>query len=464
MFNKYSSKCLSYILKNKYFKLTDNKKMDKIIDDITNTLKDLYNNKEINLSNINKILIPKIQIKNSIPLVFKLLKIIVNNNEIDKIIKLGKKDTVLMIKTLKEIIDKNNIEKFYEWYNKNIDKMNTINCLLSKTRKSYNKEINKLLEELGSDEKRKPINNLLYNNSFISIDIHYFAETNDLLYYNYNSDEINLHIYSLKELDINFIKNLVLIYHMISKICKKKANGIDIRILLSPNRKRIKSNNQHKILCCQNVNSGSTLTGSYINLWRKEEIEKVYIHELIHCLGIDEHSWYNNDYKKLINNIKETYNINGEIRPFEAYTDSIAIIFHTIYVGFKLLMKKKDIYKMLSLEISFILFQAAKVLNYYGFEKIDDLINSDKFINQNTSVFSYYIIKASILYNIENYLLFLNDTFSLEDRIKEFDNIINKYMIDKSFKDIINKYINLIKKEDNNRYIFYNLRMSSIQI
>ena len=108
-------------------------------------------------------------------------------------------------------------------------------------------------------------------------------------------------------------------------------------------------------------------------------------------------------------------------------------------------MKKKDIYKMLSLEISFILFQAAKVLNYYGFEKIDDLINSDKFINQNTSVFSYYIIKASILYNIENYLLFLNDTFSLEDRIKEFDNIINKYMIDKSFKDIINKYINLIK-------------------
>ena len=63
MFNKYSSKCISYILKNKYFKLKKNNCTDILIDNILETLNDLYKNKNIEVSNINKSIIPKIQKK-----------------------------------------------------------------------------------------------------------------------------------------------------------------------------------------------------------------------------------------------------------------------------------------------------------------------------------------------------------------------------------------------------------------
>ena len=313
-------------------------------------------------------------------------------------------------------------------------------------------------------KKEKNLNNLLYNNSFISLDIHYFAETNDLIYYNYECDDFNLHIYSAEEIKNDFIKDLVLIYHMLSKITNKKANNINIRLLLAPNKKRIKTNNDYKILCCQNINSGSSLTETYVNLWRKEELEKVYIHELIHCLRIDDHSWSNNNYNNFIKKLKDNYNINGEIRPFEAYTDSLAILFHTVFIGFKLSMNKKEIYNLLSVEISYILFQAAKILNFYNIIDINQLKDSDYYINQNTSVFSYYILKASILFNLKDFLIFLNDDFNLENRIKGFENCVNKFMIDDNFNNIIRKYSSLIKNEKNNKYIFYNLRMSSLQI
>ena len=154
MFNKYSSKCISYILKNKYFKLKKNNCTDILIDNILKTLDDLYKNKSIEVSNIKKSIIPKIQKKNSVPIVFKVLKLLVKKNELSNVIKLGKNDTNLIIDTLKNIVDKNDIEQFYKWYNNNIDKMNTINCLLSKTRKSY-KEIDKLIENISNEKRKK---------------------------------------------------------------------------------------------------------------------------------------------------------------------------------------------------------------------------------------------------------------------------------------------------------------------
>jgi hypothetical protein len=463
MLNKYSNKTVSHILKNKIYNVKNNNRLNKIIDTQINNLQKLYN-KNIDFSKIYKTNINKINSPQSLPLLLKTIKKLLKNNNLDSSIKLGEKDTQPLIDNLQDIIDRKDTTDFFEWYNSNIDKLNMINCLLSKRRNQFPNELKKILK--SSNNERKQLNKLLYDNPFISIDIHYFAETNDLIYYNFNDGNLNLHIYSIEHITNDFIKDLIMICYLMESISNKKLNGIDVRILLSPNKKKFNFNNV-KVLCCQNINSGSTLQHEFINLWRKEEIHKVLIHELIHCLGIDDFLHYTNKTNDFVNSLSNKYNVKGKIIPFEAYTDSVAIIIHTIFAGFKFMFNKNDIIDLLSTEISFVLFQAAKILHYFNFNNIDELnsnSNSNKFIEQGTSVFSYFIIKSSLLFSLDTFLKFSDTNFKFKNRIDDFDSLINYCMNNKEFKKSIDYYINYIKNNKNNKYVYYNLRMSSIQI
>ena len=78
--------------------------------------------------------------------------------------------------------------------------------------------LNILDDKFSKDFKRKPIHRLLYNNPFISLDIHYFYETNDLFYYNYSHNGINLHLYSKEEVKNYLFKNILLMCYLISYI------------------------------------------------------------------------------------------------------------------------------------------------------------------------------------------------------------------------------------------------------
>lgn len=464
MLNKYSNKTLSHILKHKIYNIKNNNKLNNIIDTNLNVLKQLYNN-NIDFNKIYKTTINKVNSSKSLPLLLKTIIKLLKNNELDKSIKLGKKDSDTLIENLQNIIDNKNITDFFQWYNSNIDKLNIINCLLSKRKNQFQNELQKAFKS-SITEERKDLNKLLYDNPFISIDIHYFAETNDLIYYNYNDGNLNLHIYSIEKISNDFIKDIIVICYFMENISNKKLNGIDVRLLLAPNKKKMNYKNV-KVLCCQNINSGSSLTHEFVNLWRTEEIHKVLIHELVHCLDIDHFSFHSNKKNDFVNNIKNKYNVKGKIIPFEAYTDSTAIILHTIFSGFKFMFDRNDIVDLLSTEISFVLFQAAKILHYFNFNNIDELnsdSNSNKFIEQGTSVFSYFIIKSSLLFSLDKFLKFSDTNFKFKNRIDGFDSLINYCMNNKEFKKSINYYINYIKNNKNNKYVFYNLRMSSIQI
>ena len=131
------------------------------------------------------------------------------------------------------------------------------------------------------------------------------------------------------------------------------------------------------------------------------------------------------------------------------------------------MFNKNDIIDLLSTEISFVLFQSAKILHYFNFNNIDELnsdSNSDKFIEQGTSVFSYFIIKSSLLFSLDKFLKFSDTNFKFKNRIDDFNSLINYCMNNKEFKKSIDYYINYIKNNKNNKYVYYNLRMSSIQI
>lgn len=182
------------------------------------------------------------------------------------------------------------------------------------------------------------------------------------------------------------------------------------------------------------VNSGSS-NGNRIIIWRKEELLKVLIHELIHYLD------YDFKYASIFN----IYNVNQNILVNEAYVDAWAIILHTMYLHESETLLG-DVFKFCLLyELNFSVYQAAKILKHYGFLSINDL--GRKQIMQNTAVFSYYIIKSCFLFCFNQFMDFcLSDTF-------DFNEIVDKLMHNKIYIKKINKLL-LLENFDKN------LRMS----
>ena len=92
---------------------------------------------------------------------------------------------------------------------------------------------------------------------------------------------------------------------------------IIINYYLTNNKKYIQS----KIPTKDNINSGSCLNNrdtSIINIWRKEEVLKVTLHELIHALCFDDY----NDTIEIINHYKQRYSVSsGSVQTNEAYTE-----------------------------------------------------------------------------------------------------------------------------------------------
>ena len=76
-----------------------------------------------------------------------------------------------------------------------------------------------------------------------------------------------------------------------------------------------------------NINSGLTLPGHYIILFRKEEMIKVLFHELIHYLDLDMRN-----YQKELFFLYDEINLKADIiNPNEGYTELLALILLNIW-------------------------------------------------------------------------------------------------------------------------------------
>ena len=103
-----------------------------------------------------------------------------------------------------------------------------------------------------------------------------------------------------------------------------------------------------------------------IKIWRKEELYKLILHEMIHFLNLDFQSsdWLDPIYSYLYH----VFNISQEqlIRLFEAYTETWACIINTIIVSYKFVDKSNITLfkKMIDYERIFSCFQIAKILHF----------------------------------------------------------------------------------------------------
>ena len=90
----------------------------------------------------------------------------------------------------------------------------------------------------------------------------------------------------------------------------------------------------------------------------------------------------------------------------------------------------------MNIELFYAITKASQILHYYNFRSLDELIKSNnKVFNQNSNVFSYYILKTLILSKFAKIMYILSKS-----------NCITNYFIINNKKECSNNYLYIISK------------------
>lgn len=442
-----------------------------------------YQNDKINLIYYKKIDKNKIT-SNILPKTIKIMEYIYINNK----------------NYLVELLDKTGInekekEEFLNFFEKNnyhdeniINWLNVYGLEIINNLYSFYKTNTHLLSETE---------NLNLYGSFTSLDIHKDIEQyfNCIYTYRYMQDiQIEATFISdNKTLSNKFIKSIFIRSLVWLKINKK--NLLKYCSWLTCIKKELP--NQHKSIGPKEVNTGSTYRGycDKIQTWRLEEIKKVLIHEMGHGMEIEfsppfNNSEYDFQYDSLIQHLLKIFNIplNTEIRIYEAYNETWSLIANCIFSCIE--FKKKNLHidntiifnHFMKMEINFSLFQCAKILHFFDFKNFNDFFSLKGFTTeerkkskykQTSSILSYYIIKSSFLYNIDQFMEYCQKYNKGEFNIKfnpqflkKFQKLIDLCLNYEPFINTINKILKIInnKKEIQNHRIYNSLRMTVIDL
>lgn len=379
--------------------------------------------------------------------------------------------------------DITDITIFINWYRENIYKINfdEMHYIINNNNNNNIDELKEAYDAIyNPDINRKRLHDLLYDNKFISIDIQHDIETNNLNYIEYIIDSIHkvdiFYPNNVNPPDILIIAKIINMMQCLSlnininstnKNDNLKENNLCVNLcVIYSNQKKI-INKDTKILCCDNINSGSTYPGKIIVCWRREEFYKVLIHELIHyhkfdfCISDPE---YNKIYSMII-----LPKVNGIDMVNECYTEACAIIILIIlrYIENNISDNFDDYFKKsITYEVTFLMFQIGKVFMILGAETFNDYVNGNIILSQHTSFRSYFIIKMLLLIYINEFIKFMQDTLIVNGhKILLFGELINVLWTDMihntEYINIINRYINLLREKNDtkHKWIYKTCRM-----
>jgi len=307
--------------------------------------------------------------------------------------------------------------------------------------KTKNRNIIKPISETKIEKKEKTIHLLSskFTNTFIKDsvekDIQEFGTCIEL----YHPDgNIKVCIFGKNQQEINEYKDTLLnVIIFTLHCCVGKCYLESINIFLTDLKKEIDQkdifdHNKSKSLQNQHVNSGLTihyklLNTSDIYLWRKEEIIKVCIHELIHSLQWDLRS----SESAIFSIFKNKLNINKKILLSEAYTEGWAEILNCYFCAQSIEKDPKEIFcrfiHYIELETIFSFWQVYKIISLTNSNKSLTLNSFLNITDKDTHVFPYYFITACILFNIADWSCLCSN--------------------------ICNNYINFISSDNNNKLI-----------
>lgn len=333
-------------------------------------------------------------------------------------------------------------EEFYDYYSRNNLELESI---LDKP--------SRILEVINSTvEERQLLHEGLYKNPFVSLDIQLDYETNNLFYKKIEHNSHNIYLYEIAEDSIN-LDLVIFIINFMESLAQKfniKYNPIKLLLFMS-SEKKLKS--KLDFLGANNINSGSTYYNMRVFLWRKEEVYKVLVHELLHYFGFDRKL-----FEKILKiNHTNKYCIEGEDRESEAYTESFALIIHT-YIVSKLL--NMSFFYLINHEINFSIFQCKKIMAFFNITDINSILESNKCSNpivQTTSVFSYFFLKTALLLNLKSLMDYIiNNNHDNFNKLKE-ESFNEKYV------NIINK-ANIYNSSELHEFVENTLRMTCLEV
>jgi len=200
-----------------------------------------------------------------------------------------------------------------------------------------------------------------------------------------------------------------------------------------------------------------------IRIYRKEELVKVLIHEVIHYLGVDK--IVNKDFENIYNVVNPENN--NKLIINETVTETLAtyincFIINDLYSSFSSCIYpsvgSRNLEQCLNNEIKFGMLQTAKILHHFGFTSIDNFLNNknnNKKIIQKTAVFEYHILKTIFLLQFDKFIKTIKDN-------EPFDKIIMNTFQNKEYQKKINKYIEEVDSLPEN--IKNTFRMTMCQI
>jgi len=390
--------------------------------------------KVIRIKKTNSVNINKIHDKNQHPIMYLVIKRL--------------KDLNLLDKLYAYTINMDDFITFTAWYREHSHILN-ITKLKNILQSSHDEELLRYYDVLfNPPDDRQKIHEMIYNNNFVSIDIQHHYESENITYEQYEGQDLKINLYKLNSDTDTYIDRIVTtvsLMRMISREYNGSVNPLTLNLFLGHQTKQITTNSGNPIpLCSDNINSGSCLPGKFVNIWRKEELIKVLVHELIHFHGFD-FNHMDHDYNKLQQVIDSKINVNGTDRCNESYTESLAILIYLCIMS-KLLNIPFD--TLFAMELKFLLFQVCKTIKYFKGSSIRDMFRIT--FLQNTSVRSYFIIKLIILINFNRFVNFIDlNGCVMINKIELYGNFIESILAERKFIVNTSKIFNSINLMDN---------------
>ncbi len=223
----------------------------------------------------------------------------------------------------------------------------------------------------------------------------------------FSSKDMELHYFSEKEKlskkENQECHEMILLIQLCKQLYERDHKKQVVYYYPTPLKKEIPKHSKCCHLGQNECNSGLTFVNHHQNpesipngdivIFRKEEHCKVLIHELIHS-----------NYRDLLlirhsdnQNFTKQFCTDYDILLNESYTEFHATILNIFYLGILHDMKMSEIEELLQKEIQYGIYVYQRIMNYYGFENIQDILKVQDFckkhLSQKTNVIAYYIFK-----------------------------------------------------------------------
>lgn len=299
----------------------------------------------------------------------------------------------------------------------NISSNKDIKILYNKIKKLYDKiDINFSDKEIFKIDITK-YKKLVIDNNFCSARVQKYIYEKlkyEHVYY-FNNNIIHL-MSSSEKIGKDLEKILFKTYYVVNIIKKLSHNIKPLEIYYFDTKFKKKFSKHNITLNEDNCNSGATYhshnNNGLVILWRREEFMKVLIHEVLHAIGSDK-NLFNNSLNRYIK-IKYCLLDLDKINISEAYIETFANIINLILLTLMLNLPYKTINIFYKLELKYSLLLITNILKHYDYTSIRQLkqVGSSKkdnckYLKQETSIFSYYIVKTALLLNLKEYMKYV---------------------------------------------------------